>query len=179
MPNPQYGTDVLNFFLALSASVYKKEFEFVSGNLCGVSLRRMKKIATKRRSDPFIGLSSDEMIDLILVRISRIYTGRNNPKSRVTFTSGIDANDLVKSYQVSTSDHAIVGCASPNYFIPVNGLSKEHLFERLQECKKGKYGPMETEVKFVVVSFQNTPKGMPQFLTLYGYPQTTNEKNQF
>ena len=39
---------------------------------------------------------------------------------------------------------------------------------------------METEIKFVVVSFQNTPKGiMPQFFTLYSHPQTTNENNQF
>ena len=36
--NPQYGTDVLKISLSLSASGDKKEFEFVSGKLCGVSL---------------------------------------------------------------------------------------------------------------------------------------------
>ena len=66
MPNPQYGTDVLNFFLALSASGDKGAFEFVSGNLCGVSLRRMKTISAKRHSSLFIGLSHNEIIDLLL-----------------------------------------------------------------------------------------------------------------
>ena len=38
---------------------------------------------------------------------------------------------------------------------------------------------MATEVKVVVVSFHNTPKGMPPFFTLSGHPQTTNEQNKF
>ena len=36
----------------------------------------------------------------------------------------INTTDLVKSYQVRTSDNLIVGDATPNDFIPVNGLSK-------------------------------------------------------
>ena len=56
------------------------------------------------------------------------------------------------------SDNAIVGGASPNDFIPVDGLSKEQVFERLKACNKGKHGPMKTEVKVVVVYFHNTPK---------------------
>ena len=44
VPNPQYGTDVLNLFLSLSASGDKKAFGFVSGNLCGFPLSQMKKI---------------------------------------------------------------------------------------------------------------------------------------
>ena len=76
MPYPQYGTDILKNLLELSASGDKKVFEFVLGNLYGVSLRRMKTIAANRRSAPFIGLSRDEIIDLILSRISWICTGR-------------------------------------------------------------------------------------------------------
>ena len=38
---------------------------------------------------------------------------------------------------------------------------------------------MSLEVKVVVVSFQNAPKGMPHFFILAGHPQTTNENNQF
>ena len=166
VPNLKYRTDVLNFFLALSTSGNKKTFEFVSGNLCGVSLSRMKMIAAKRRSALFIVLSRDEMIDLLLARISRICTGKKDPKSRVAFTAGVDATALVKAYQVSTSDHSIFGGASNNYFIPFYGLSEEQTFERLKECNKGKNGPVATEVKVVVVSFQNTPKGMPPFLLL-------------
>ena len=125
MPNPQYGTDVLNFFLALFASCYKKAFEFVAGNLCGVSLCWMKTIAAKRRLAPFIGLSRDKIIDLLLAHISRICTVRKDQKSRVDFTAGIDETALVKAYQVSTGDHEIFGGASPNDFIPVGGLLKE------------------------------------------------------
>ena len=97
VPNLQYGTGVMNFFLALSASGDKKAFDFVSGNLCGASLRWMKKIAAKRRSAQFIGLSCDEIFDLILARIIQICTGRTDPKPRVDFTAGIDATSLVKA----------------------------------------------------------------------------------
>ena len=72
------------------------------------------------------------------------------------------------------SDHAIVGGASPNDFIPIGGLSKEQIFERLKECNKGKHGPKATYIKVVVVSFQDTPKGMPPFFTLDSHLQTTN-----
>ena len=97
VPNLQYVTDILNFFLALSASGDKKAFEFVSGNLCGVSLRRIKKVAAKRFSAPFIGLYRDEIIYLILSRISRICTSRKDPKLRVDFKAGIEKNPLVKT----------------------------------------------------------------------------------
>ena len=126
----------------------------------------MKTIAEKRQSALFIRIARNEITDLILARISRIFTGRKDPKSRVAFTAGIETTALVKAYKVSTSDHTIVGGASPNDFIPVGGLSKEQIFERLKECNKSKHGPMETEVIVVVVSFQNTPKGMPPFLLL-------------
>ena len=57
--------------------------------------------------------------------------GRKDPKQRVAFTEGIDATALVKAYQVSTSNHEMIGCASPNDFIPVNGLLKGQIFEYL------------------------------------------------
>ena len=62
------------------------------------------------------------------------------------------------SYQVSTSNHAIVGGASLNGFIPVNGLSKNQIFERLKECNKGKHGPMETEVKVFLFPLRTNQK---------------------
>ena len=92
----------------------------------------MKTIAEKRRSALFIRIARNEITDLILALISRIFTGRKDPKSRVAFTAGIETTALVKAYKVSTSDHTIVGGASPNYFIPVGGLSKEQIFERLK-----------------------------------------------
>ena len=85
VPNPQHRKDVLKNFLALSASGDKKAFDFISGNLCRVSLRRMETIAEKRRSYLFIGISRDEIIYLLLACISRICTGRKDPNSRVDF----------------------------------------------------------------------------------------------
>ena len=85
-------------------------------------------IEAKRHSASFIGISRDEKIDLLLERISRICKSRKNPKLRVTFTAGIDATAIVKEYQVSRIDHTIVGGASPNDFIPADGLSKEQIF---------------------------------------------------
>ena len=38
---------------------------------------------------------------------------------------------------------------------------------------------MATDFKVVVVSFHNTPKVIPPFLTLAGHSQTTNENNPF
>ena len=124
VPNPRYGIDALIFFLALSESGNKKAFEFVSGNICGVSLRWIKKITEKRRSAPSIGIFLDEIIDLILARIIQIHMVRKDLKFRFAFTAGIYTTDLVKAYQVSMSNNAIVGGSSPNYFIPVNCLSK-------------------------------------------------------
>ena len=80
----------------------------------------MKKIAAKRCSALFIGLSRNEIIYLLLARISQIHMVRKDTKSRVALTEGIDETALVKAYQVSTGDHAIVGGASPNDLIPVD-----------------------------------------------------------
>ena len=105
--------------------------------------------------------------------------GRKDPASRLAFKAGIGAIAIVKAYQVSTIDHAIVDGTYPNNLISVKDLTKEHTFERLKECNEGYHGPMATEVKFVVVLFQNRPTGMTPFFTLAGHPQTTNKQNQF
>ena len=93
--------------------------------LCGVYLRWTKNITEKRWSSPFIGLSQDDIIGFLLAHISRIRTGSKDPVYRVSFTSSIDYTSLVKSYQVSTSDNAIVGGAYPNDFISVDDLTNE------------------------------------------------------
>ena len=93
----------------------------------------MNFFSEKRCSALFIGLSCDEIIYLIISRMSRIRTSRKDPKSRVDFTAGIDAPDLLEAYKLSTTNHAIVCGASHNDFIPVDGLLKEQIFERLKE----------------------------------------------
>ena len=75
VPNLQYGTDFLNFFLAIYTSGGKKAFEFVSCHLYGEPLIRMKTITANRRSDPFIGISRDEIIDLLQAQTSSASPG--------------------------------------------------------------------------------------------------------
>jgi hypothetical protein len=46
--NPQYSQRVLNFMLALSASGDRKAFQFVSANLCLVSVQHIACIASQK-----------------------------------------------------------------------------------------------------------------------------------
>ena len=52
--NPQYAAKVMNFFVAIAASGNKRSFEFVSGNLCAISLRHTHRVVVTKRSMPFI-----------------------------------------------------------------------------------------------------------------------------
>ena len=54
--NSKYGTKVLNIYLALAASIDKKAFKYVSGNLVGVALQQMQCIISELRIAPFISL---------------------------------------------------------------------------------------------------------------------------
>ena len=46
--NPQYSQRMLNFMLALCASGDRKAFQFVSANLCSVSVRHIACITSKK-----------------------------------------------------------------------------------------------------------------------------------
>jgi hypothetical protein len=46
--NPQYSQRVLNFMLALSASGNRQVFQFVSANLCSVSVRHIARITSQK-----------------------------------------------------------------------------------------------------------------------------------
>ena len=49
--NPKYGSMVLNFMPALSASGNKKAFEYISGNLFLVSLHRVLTLTAKKKNN--------------------------------------------------------------------------------------------------------------------------------
>eukprot|EP00957_Ditylum_brightwellii_P197062 15012861-Ditylum_brightwellii.AAC.1 len=139
----------------------------------------MKVIAAERQSAPSISLFGDEITKLILACIYQICLQRKDLMLMVAFTAGVDATALVPAYQVSTSEHVILGRTAPNNFISVKDFTKNQILQLLTECQAGKHDSMATEVKVVVVSFQNTPSRMTPFLTLDGNPQTTNEQSQF
>ena len=177
--NPQYGLKVLNFFLALSASGDKRAFEFVSGNLAGVSLRWMKHLTAKKRPPPFIHVSDDDLVQRITSHVSKIRASGGNPKRRVALSIGIDATALVPTFQVAPSHGAIVGGQHPNDMLSIVDKSPEQVKELLKECNEGKYGDAAPEIKCVIVSFQDTPPGMSPYFTLTGYPQSVNKNSDF
>jgi hypothetical protein len=70
--NPQYSQRVLNFMLVLSASGDRKAFQFVSDNLCSVSVWHIARITSMKRSAPFIDLNEDEMVNRVKDHIQKI-----------------------------------------------------------------------------------------------------------
>jgi hypothetical protein len=60
--NPKYSQRVLNFMLVLSESGDRKAFQFVSANLCLVSVRHIACITSQKQLAPFIDLDKDEMV---------------------------------------------------------------------------------------------------------------------
>eukprot|EP00957_Ditylum_brightwellii_P122904 9370819-Ditylum_brightwellii.AAC.1 len=51
----------------------------------------------------------------------------------IVFTTGIDANAPVPAYQVSASEHIILGKATPNDFISVKYFTKNQILQLLKE----------------------------------------------
>jgi len=70
--NPQYPTRVINFMLALYASGDRKAFQFVSGNLCSISVRHIARLTSKKRQAPFIDLDDDMMVQRIQEHIGKV-----------------------------------------------------------------------------------------------------------
>ena len=182
--NPPYGAKVLNFMLAM-ASGNKKGFEFVSANLCSVSLRHIERLTRERRPPPFIGIDQAEMVNRLKNHFARIREKRTKSSpslsSRIAFTAGFDGTVLVKSFQILHSSNVIVGGAYPNHYISLpSGISGEELAAFLKGCTDGvKYGPPAAEIKVCVVAVQDTPPGMCPYITLVGRPQSINENNDF
>jgi hypothetical protein len=94
--NPQYSQRVLNFMLALSASSNRKAFQFVSANLCSVSVQHIAHITSQKQSAPFINLDKDEMVFQVKEHIQKIRSRRLQAglSEQVAFTAGFDATVL-------------------------------------------------------------------------------------
>ena len=181
--NQPYEAKVLNFMLALSASGDRKAFEYVSANLCSVSLRHIERLTQARRPAPFIGISQSEIVIRLRQHFDRIRLKRKqagSSRTRVAFSVGFDGTVLVKSYQILHSSNVIVGGAYPNHYIPIpDNFSGDELCTFLKGCVDGKlYGEPAAEIKVCVVSIQDT-HGLSPYFTLVGRPQSINENNDF
>jgi len=96
------------------------------------------------REHAFIG-SQQQMVDLIVDRISKIRVGCGDLSMKVAFTVGVDATCLVPAWQVDDSHDVIVGGEAPSHFLQMKDKCAVELKEILQEYKDGKYGDPATE----------------------------------
>lgn len=99
--------------------------------------------------------------------------------SRVSITLGVDATALIPAYQICHSHGVIVGGAAPNHYISLEGLDKDGVAKLLKECLDGEHGQLASEIKVVVLTFQQTPPGMSPYLVLVGRPQSKNENTDW
>lgn len=180
--NPHYAPRVINFMLAISASGDRKAFQFVSANLSSMSVRHAARLTSKLRSDPFINIDQDELVNRIKQHIARIRSLRaaaGVSDSRIAFTVGFDGTVLAKSFQVlHTKDgNVVVGGAYPNHFVP---LPEDDTGGKiLCDYVAGKMGEPAAEIKVGVLSIQNTPARCCPYVTLVGRPQSINEQSTF
>jgi hypothetical protein len=184
--NPQYSQRVLNFMLVLSASGDRKAFQFVSANLCSVSVRHIACITSKKRSAPFIDLDENEMVYRVKEHIQKIRSlcvEAGLPK-QVAFTAGFDGTVLAKSFQIhySSDGNAVVGGVYPNHFLPLpesNSGDGDEVAKFLSECVNGDKREAASEIKVCVLSFRCTPPGTCPCYTLVGRPQMINQQSTF
>ncbi len=115
--NPQFSAKVMNFFLAMTAQVNKKTFDFVSANLCQVLLKHIQQIPAAKKSAPFINLSKDEMSVRIVQHIQKIRSMLGDDYKCVAFTVGVDTTVLVEAIQLH--EGVIIGGVSRNHFVRV------------------------------------------------------------
>lgn len=177
--NPEYGVRLTNFCLALAAT-NRRAFEFVSGNLCLMSLRQAERLCADRRATPFIFVEEEEMKSMLLSFMKNIRERSGDDSTRVVFSIGIDATATVKGFQYLADKACVVGGAAPNHRLEVETRSKSDVLRNfLKDCLDGKKGEEAAECKIAVASFQHTPPGICPYLILSGRPQTINESNSF
>ncbi len=83
----------------------------------------------------------------------------------MALTLGVDATVLVKSLQISPTNNAIDGLASPHHFIKISELDTPELVQsQLKDCADGKFGELAAEIKCAVLSFQGTPPKMCPYI---------------
>jgi hypothetical protein len=79
--HPVYGTAVTNFFLSLAGTGSKQAVEFVSANLGkSISIRHLQRIQAKKRPDPFIVHSNDDVIGIVLKQFGIIRSKLGDPQ---------------------------------------------------------------------------------------------------
>ena len=81
---------------------------------------------------------------------------------------------------MSHAHGCIIGGEHPKHFIPIEDMTKEKV-EEILDGKSDIHGNISiaSEVKVTVMSFQDTPRGIPVMEVVAGRPQSNNESNDF
>ena len=129
--NPKYHANVFNFYMAMYASGNKTLFNYVSGNLLGPSLRHMRRAYASIPSTPFINLSHNEIVNKVEAMIRHIKEGVGD--RCISFSVGVDATVVAKSWQLSSKHQAILGGGYPNHFLCIKNKDDEEIHQLLDE----------------------------------------------
>ena len=112
-PNPQWDTGTFNFYLALAITGNCKGYEFVAGILEIMSLRHFRRIFPAERIPPFSNLTTSAVIESLVSYLITVQKAMDTSKW-VSFTVGVDATIVVKSWNIIQSHRSIFGGDSPN-----------------------------------------------------------------
>jgi hypothetical protein len=176
--NSIIDTKVLNLSLALHA-YSPKTYKLAAANLPLVSERHVRRVSSKRREPPIIHRTVDELTDTVTNHIKLIRDGYKDQSMRVAVSVGVDATVLVKGVQILHGEGILTGLASPNHWLDIQGNNADEITKFVNECRDGKHGVLAGEIKFAILSFQQTPIGVSPYLIFAGVPQTINENNSF
>ena len=106
---------MLNLFPDLSASD-KRYFGFVSTNICSIFLRHVNRLSTANREIPFIFHDKNDIIELVGKQFTKIIHYFGDKSMHVDMSLGVDANIVVRGWQILRYHNKIIGGASPNHF---------------------------------------------------------------
>ena len=95
--------------------------------------------------------------------------------TQVSFSLALDATKFPKVLEVSTAHRAIMGGCYPNHKISTVDMTANEIKEVLDQ-KPGCTIPVEkaSEIKVVMMTFQQTPRGVSPVEIIAARPQSTN-----
>ena len=126
-------------FPALSASD-KRDYGFISTNLCSIYLRYANRLSAANRERPFIFHDKNDIIDLVGKQVTKIHHYFGDKPMNVAMSLGVDANIIVRGWNIIRSHNNIIGGDSPNHYLDIGYKTKEDMVKMLKLCVGGKEG---------------------------------------
>ena len=192
--NSAKGDKAMNFFMMLH-SISPQAFSAVSANLCGPSLRNLRKHMKKVETGssdlgPIINRHlSKELCAKAIVEHHKKMLSKDFP---VAFSMSGDGTKVAKALTVSSHYNAIVGGAAPDHFIPIPSPSddcenedafvKDFIVHTIEDFDSNEDGTKKkaAEINLATLTYQDI-EGLRKspFFQVCGRPQTKNEASSF